>query len=60
MKEAAHFVGATGALVVCNGDILTNVDLTSMLERHAATGAALSMSLASVDDPWHYGVARGR
>ena len=58
VKEAARYVGATGALVVCNGDILTNLDLTSMLQQHAATGAALSMSLASVDDPWHYGVAR--
>ena len=58
VKEAARFVEATGALVVCNGDILTNVDLTAMLEQHAATGAALSMSLASVDDPWHYGVAQ--
>lgn len=56
VKEAARFTGASGTLVVCNGDILTNVDLTAMLERHRRTGAVLSISLAAVDDPWHFGV----
>jgi mannose-1-phosphate guanylyltransferase len=57
VKEAARFVGASGTLVVCNGDILTNVDLAAMVERHRRTGATLSMSLAHVRDPWTYGVA---
>ncbi len=57
VKEAARFAGATGTLVVCNGDILTNIDLSAMIERHRATGATLSMSLAAVHDPWTYGVA---
>jgi mannose-1-phosphate guanylyltransferase len=57
VKEAARFAGARGTIVVCNGDILTNVDLTSMLEEHRRTGATLSMSLAGVHDPWTYGVA---
>ena len=57
VKEAARFAGATDTLVVCNGDILTNVDLSAMIERHRATGATLSMSLATVHDPWAYGVA---
>lgn len=56
VKEAARAAGATGTLVVCNGDILTNVDLTAMIERHRQTGAMLSLSLAAVDDPWHFGV----
>jgi NDP-sugar pyrophosphorylase family protein len=56
-KEAARAAGATGTLVVCNGDIITNVDLTAMIERHRETGATLSMSLAPVHDPWTYGVA---
>ena len=56
VKEAAAAAGATGTLVVCNGDILTNVNLTAMIEQHRATGATLSISLASVDDPWHFGV----
>lgn len=56
VKEAARAAGATGTLVVCNGDILTDIDLTSMIELHRRTGAALSISLARVDDPWHFGV----
>jgi mannose-1-phosphate guanylyltransferase len=56
VKEAAHAAGATGTLVVCNGDILTNVDLRAMIARHRDTGATLSISLAHVDDPWHFGV----
>jgi mannose-1-phosphate guanylyltransferase len=58
VKEAARAAGASGTLVVCNGDIITNVDLTSMIERHRDTNATLSMSLAPVHDPWHYGVAQ--
>ena len=58
IKEAAGANNADGRLVVCNGDILTNVDLTGMIEEHIATGATLSISLAPVDDPWHYGVVQ--
>lgn len=56
VKEAARFTQSEGTLVVCNGDILTNVDLTSMLQTHWKTRATLSMSLARVPDPWHFGV----
>jgi mannose-1-phosphate guanylyltransferase len=56
VKEAAKLVAAGGTLVVCNGDILTNVDLTAMIEQHRALDATLSISLARVDDPWHFGV----
>jgi mannose-1-phosphate guanylyltransferase len=57
VKEAARAALAEGALVVCNGDIITNLDLTSMLAAHRRTGATLTMSLAAVHDPWTYGVA---
>lgn len=56
VKEAARAFGASGTLAVCNGDILTNVDLAAMLDQHRRTGATLSISLAPVDDPWHFGV----
>jgi NDP-sugar pyrophosphorylase family protein len=56
VKEAARMAGAEGTLVVCNGDILTNIDLTAMMQAHWKTHATLSMSLARVDDPWHFGV----
>ncbi|MGH7634036.1 MAG: sugar phosphate nucleotidyltransferase, partial [Gemmatimonadaceae bacterium] len=58
VKQAARAHGADGTLVVCNGDILTNIDLSGMIERHGATGATLSLSLAPVDDPWQYGVVQ--
>jgi mannose-1-phosphate guanylyltransferase len=57
VKEAARAAGATGTLVICNGDILSDLDLGDMLRRHAATGAAVSMSLTAVREPWHFGVA---
>ncbi|MBI5287614.1 MAG: NDP-sugar synthase [Chloroflexi bacterium] len=57
VKEAAREHNATGTLVVCNGDIITNVDLTAMIARHRDNAATLSMSLAPVHDPWTYGVA---
>jgi mannose-1-phosphate guanylyltransferase len=57
VKEAAREHGASGTIVVCNGDIITNIDLTAMLARHRETAATLSMSLAPVHDPWTYGVA---
>jgi len=56
VKQAARMAGAQGTLVVCNGDILTNVDLGAMIEQHSRTGATLSISLAAVEDPWHFGV----
>jgi len=57
VKEAARSVGAEGeTLVVCNGDILTNIDLTEMLAAHWKAHATMSMSLAAVDDPWNFGV----
>jgi NDP-sugar pyrophosphorylase family protein len=57
VKEAARAAGATGTLVVCNGDILSDLSLGDMLRQHRATGAVISMSLAAVTAPWHFGVA---
>jgi mannose-1-phosphate guanylyltransferase len=56
VKEASRAAGAAGTIVVCNGDILTNIDLRAMIARHRDAGATLSISLAPVDDPWHFGV----
>lgn len=60
IKQAARAVEATGTLLVCNGDILTNVDVAAMLRSHHQSGATISISLKSVDDPWHFGVVRMR
>lgn len=56
VKDAARAAGAAGTLVVCNGDILTEIDLTAMIDQHRRTSAAMSISLAAVHEPWHFGV----
>ena len=43
--------------LVCNGDIVTDLDLTGMLAAHRSRGAELSISLYEVDDPSPFGVA---
>ena len=46
-----------GAFFVCNGDVITDLDLTAMAARHRERDAILSISLAAVADPTGYGVA---
>jgi mannose-1-phosphate guanylyltransferase len=43
-------------LLVLNGDVLTDIDLTAQLERHEASGAAATLALVAVDDTSSYGV----
>jgi mannose-1-phosphate guanylyltransferase len=55
VKQAA--LGFDGPFFVCNGDIITDLDLTAMARRHRERDATLSISLSSVDDPSGYGIA---
>lgn len=43
--------------LVCNGDILTDVDVAAAAEAHRAAGAAATIVCTRVDDPSSYGVA---
>ncbi|MBA3299313.1 MAG: NDP-sugar synthase [Thermoleophilaceae bacterium] len=43
-------------LLVLNGDVLTDLDLTAQLARHAATGARATLALIEVEDVSSYGV----
>jgi len=45
-----------GSFFVCNGDVITDLDLSSMAQRHRNRGATLSISLSSVEDPSGFGV----
>jgi mannose-1-phosphate guanylyltransferase len=54
VKQAA--LGFEGPFFVCNGDIITDLDLSQMAGRHRDRGATVSISLSSVDDPSAYGV----
>jgi len=42
--------------LVCNGDIVTDLDLSGMLAQHRARSAELSIALYEVDDPSAFGV----
>jgi mannose-1-phosphate guanylyltransferase len=43
-------------LLVLNGDVLTDIDLTTELHNHARTGARATLALYAVDDTSSYGV----
>ncbi len=43
-------------LVVFNGDVLTDVDLTSVIELHRKKGARVTITLTRVKDPTAYGL----
>jgi mannose-1-phosphate guanylyltransferase len=43
-------------VLVLNGDVLTDIDLTAELERHERTGARATLALYPVDDTSSYGV----
>jgi mannose-1-phosphate guanylyltransferase len=46
-----------GPVLVLNGDILTDVDLTRLVHRHVESGADATITLTRVDDTSPYGVA---
>jgi len=54
VKNAANLVGRL--VLVLNGDILTDADLTAMRRAHAANGAAVTIDLFPVPDPSAYGL----
>ncbi len=55
VKQAARdFVRA---FFVCNGDVITDLDVADMAARHRERGAIVSIYLASVEDPSGFGVA---
>ncbi|MSO37986.1 MAG: NDP-sugar synthase [Acidimicrobiia bacterium] len=48
--------GIDDRVVVCNGDVLTDLDLTAFVNFHIDRGAEATISLAKVDDPSGFGV----
>ena len=45
-------------LVVCNGDVLTDLDLTALLAGHDRYDATATIALTPVEDPTRYGLVR--
>jgi len=54
VKNAERFLDAP--FLVFNGDIFTNIDLSSMMSLHSQRKASVSIALTPVDDPTAYGV----
>ncbi len=44
--------------VMCNGDILTDLDLAAQITRHRELGAQATLSLVPVEDPSSFGLVR--
>ena len=43
-------------MIVLNGDILTDVDMNAIIDRHRSSGAEVTIALARVADPSNYGL----
>jgi NDP-sugar pyrophosphorylase family protein len=52
--------GIKERFVVCNGDVLTHLDLGAMVKFHDERGAEATISLTQVDDPSAFGVVPTR
>lgn len=48
--------GVRETFVVCNGDVLTDLDLRALVRFHADAGAEATIALTRVEDPSRYGV----
>jgi mannose-1-phosphate guanylyltransferase len=53
---AARADGIDERFLVVNGDVLTDLDLSALIERHERAGAEGTIALTKVDDPSHFGV----
>lgn len=60
IRYAAEFASIDERFVVCNGDVLTTVDLTSMVQFHDGHGGDATIHLCRVDDPSAFGVVPTR
>ncbi|MCC6237407.1 MAG: NDP-sugar synthase [Dehalococcoidia bacterium] len=53
---AGAAAGWTEPFLVCNGDIVTDVDMSALIEAHRAARAELTLFLQPVENPSAYGV----
>lgn len=60
VKNAVPAFTHPGDVLVLNGDILTDLDLTEFVAAHGASGAAATVALIPVEDPSAYGLVRLR
>ena len=56
VRFAARSAGIDETFVVVNGDVLTDLDLVALWDRHARSAAEATIALTPVDDPSRFGV----
>jgi mannose-1-phosphate guanylyltransferase len=56
VRLAAEQGGLEERLLVLNGDVLTDFDLSAQIDFHARAGALATLALVTVDDPSSYGL----
>ena len=56
IRFAAEHAGIDERFLVLNGDVLTDLDITRLVEFHDSHGAEGTIALHKVDDPSRYGV----
>jgi NDP-sugar pyrophosphorylase family protein len=60
IRFAAEAAGIDDRFVVCNGDVLTTLDLGALVRFHVERDAAATIHLTRVDDPSAFGVVPTR
>jgi len=55
LKNAEEYLDE-GPFIATNGDVLTGIDLTEVIEAHIESDALATITLTSVDDPTAYGL----
>jgi mannose-1-phosphate guanylyltransferase len=56
IRFAANFANVNETFIVVNGDVLTDLNLTKLLEFHRSRRAEATIALHPVDDPSRFGV----
>ncbi len=57
LAHAIRTAGITGTFIAMNGDVVGNVDVDALLDRHQSTGALATILVKQVADPSEFGVA---
>lgn len=57
IAHAVRTAGIEGTFIALNGDVMGDVDVPSLLERHRSTAARATMLVKRVADPSEFGVA---
>jgi mannose-1-phosphate guanylyltransferase len=57
IKNVEKLIGRKESFLVLNGDVLTNLNYSQLIEKHRSSKATATIALYRVEDPSRYGVA---